>query len=393
MRSDWRNYLDTSNLAFPTPPGLPTFSEVAGDWSVQAGKLIAPSTGDALLISGRSAASRYMNVQAQCGGQGALAKFRLVAAYQNPQNYLYAEAHFGTTPSQIGALRIGRVSGGTTTILGEHLNIPGNWFWFDPHVWLRFCIRPNNTAFASVEINYPQVGANIEEPWTPSLLVDLPSPPAGNGWGFGTGPPGSTTVWGPREFNCYNQNSDCPDCVQCFACENPPGSSPYVPSRVFVQIGGSPSAGNCGATNCGALIGNYVLPRADTYGNPYWSQRGVCVWRYTFPTAIPIGGTCGSAKAIIVCHGNIPFTTNHPIWGTACAIGKSVSGVAQTFSQVHLDGRHAAWAQILSTQPGQADDPPIDCMRENLTLPVFSLYGASGGCGTGLTCTILGVAG
>jgi hypothetical protein len=377
VRSDWRNYLDTSNLHTPTPPGLPTFTEVAGDWSVVAGQLRL-STSDGLLISDTDPTTPLVTLAVQCAGSHG-DTIRLVGGYKDPDNYLCAELQFSTLPSGSGALRLLKKEAGNFTTLSA-VTIPGNWFWFDPWVWLRLCFRSDRSVWAGVEINFPQVGATIEEPRTESVTAQLPTLPIGTRWGYGTG---AVTVAARslREFSCRRQTGDCLSCYACTFCSNVQAT----PHDYLVTLSGISAATQCGATNCGSLDGMYVLRRAGDYGSPYWSQRGVCIWR--MPLNVPLGGTCGAAKSIVLARGNIPFTTNHPIYGTALIVSTSATGVGQTFNQVHLRGDVLAFAKIVAGQPGQGGDPLLDCSALSESLPAYSLFGAGRACGTA-TCTI-----
>jgi len=377
VRSDWRNYLDTSNLHAPTPPGLPTFTEVAGDWTVLAGQLRL-SSSEGLLISDADPRTPLVNLATQCAGSHG-DTFRLVAGYQDPDNYLCCELQFSTSSAGSGFLRLLKKEAGVFTTL-DSTTIPGNWFWYDPWVRLRLCIRSDRSVWAGVEINFPQVGAAIDEPRTESVAGQLAALPVGTRWGFGTGTV-TVAARGMREFSCHRQTGDCLSCYACTFCSNPQST----PHDYLVTLSGITGATQCGATNCGSLNGMYVLRRAGIYGSPYWSERGVCLWK--LPLNVALGGTCGAAKSIVLARGDIPFTNNHPVYGTAVIVSSSTSGVGQTFSRVHLKGDVLAFAKIVSTQSGQADDPPLDCMAQNESIPAFSLFGAGRACGTA-TCTI-----
>lgn len=231
--------------AFPGSSIDASWTVVSGTWANTSNKLTTSSTS-ALIINSATTAFDSGHVSAAVSAATDASVVRVIGAYKDSSNYLFAEIDFATH------LKIGKVVAGVETILGTTLNVGGS----VPSVGSTPTLKLSWDGVRAVA----STGANL-------VATALVTPDAaGNKIGMGTGGTASTVTFDNVEFSNHKiDTSDCNHCLCCvdFCSEGVPSSiNVSIPSATFSDTSGT---GYECITGCTALNGStYTLTLQTT---------------------------------------------------------------------------------------------------------------------------------
>lgn len=227
-----------------------------------AGGVMTTTSSDLLLIrntrASGSALQAFVSVKANAPG----AKARIIGAYLDDDNYLYAEAKFSSTSGGLGTydgwLKLFQRSGGVDTLLGHmrRTDVPQDW-----------------PAAAQLSICWNGTRAIANFGLNTNTSIDAPCTATGSRAGVGGDAQGGMLTFDSFNFSptlvpYLDQTSSCRECyVRCGFCQNLTGTSIEY-ARVVLK-------------NLGALNGTYVCDF-----DPNVSVVGTCIWRYDFPSPV-----------------------------------------------------------------------------------------------------------
>ena len=292
---------DDFNRANNTNVGA-NWTETAGDWEIDSNEAEI-STANALLVStGTNPDGGTSQIQALVKASSITTLARIIVAYTDSNNYLYAELLFLGGSS---TLRLMQMSGGTPTQLARYGGTLGT-------ITLSTATQYLWTLCYDGEVLTTVVGAA-----TYCLSAGVTGF-TGNKVALGTG----GTVIGDVNFDDVAGTRVRPDCTICTPCGNcTTCCNDGGPFEFVVDFDGM-TATNNECSDCASLPTEYTLP---TYTTP-----GVCVYRYyeqycEWPCGAASPGTCGSVFELVVqlsidadCKPTVTFNIAGARPGDAC---------------------------------------------------------------------------
>lgn len=180
------------------------WTTVAGSFSIVSNEL-STGTGSGVLINATAGSTSAHVVEVKVKGSTSGDQARIIVAYQDSSNYLYAQLEFGTC----GSLKLFKVVGGTHTQIGPTRQLDG-WTTGVYHD-VRVCYLPQDSpvdGILAVMINKLGTGDRYET--TESEAVNVTGTSAGVGTGTVTG----TIVWD----DWVHQTHQVDDAL-CFDCD------------------------------------------------------------------------------------------------------------------------------------------------------------------------------
>lgn len=261
-------FTDDFNRADDTNLGS-DWSEVSGSWAITSNTLRTSSTS-AVCVHDTGYGSAQMKVAVSL--QGASGDFlRVIFGYVDSSNYWFAEVKIGAGTA--GRFDLYRRSGGSNTLRTSNvsLDIPAD-TWHNCSV----CLTSEAGISAVLDI---AGGQTVTAGYSTALTTE-------DAVGVGTG----STASASTQFDdlaVTKAGGDCPECalpnVGCGNCDDGLGYYIYK-ATLYASFGTGFNAGQCGATECNKLLGDYYMPFKETVpGSP-----SSCVWESAFsPTVCP----------------------------------------------------------------------------------------------------------
>lgn len=257
---DCQLFRDYFNRAAGTDLGS-NWTEAAGQWTLESPSRLATDDTSAIVLSTTTSSAVGIAVTAK-GASGD--KVRLIAGYQDANNYFYAEFTWGT-----GTIDLYKRSGGSDTLLQTGTG------------------TLLNGTFARISLCLDGSG-NVRAAGGAIVVAASSTAPTGSQYGLGTGATNSGSVqFTVAESYVVSATCEaCPVIIEHVGC-NPPFNNCCQQEDEAYQYEVDLGAGgyvNDNCNNCAAVSGVFVLTRVGSD----------CAWRYEDDAFCP--QTCSSGS-------------------------------------------------------------------------------------------------